>query len=41
MELKKVEQNGVICAVVESGQVVITDPQSALDGLPFSFALDR
>lgn len=31
MELKKAEQNGVICAVVESGQVVITDPQSALD----------
>lgn len=33
MEIKKVEKNGVICAVIQSGGVVITDPQSALDVL--------
>lgn len=31
MEIKRAERNGVVCAVVESGQTVITDPQSALD----------
>lgn len=25
------ERNGVVCAVIQSGEVVITDPQSALD----------
>lgn len=33
MEIKKVEKNGVVCAVVQSGGVVIADPQSALDVL--------
>lgn len=33
MEIKKVEQNGIPCAVVQSDQLVITDPQSALDVL--------
>lgn len=33
MELKKVEKGGVICAVVQSDGLVITDPQSALDVL--------
>lgn len=31
MEIKKAEKNGVICAVIQSGEVAITDPQSALD----------
>lgn len=31
LEIKKVERNGVVCAVIQSGEVVITDPQSALD----------
>lgn len=31
MEIKKVERNGVVCAVIQSGEAVITDPQSALD----------
>lgn len=33
MKIKKVEKNGVICAVIQSGEVVIADPQSALDVL--------
>lgn len=33
MELTKIEKNGVICAVVKSDTVVITDAQSALDVL--------
>lgn len=31
MTLKKVEKNNIICAVVESKDIVITDAQSALD----------
>lgn len=31
MNIEKVEKNGVICAVVRSDEVVITDAQSALD----------
>lgn len=31
MEIKKAEKDGVICAVIQSGEVAITDPQSALD----------
>lgn len=31
MKIEKVERNGVVCAVVQSGEVAITDPQSALD----------
>lgn len=31
MELSKIEKNGVICAVVNSNELVITDAQSALD----------
>lgn len=31
MEIRKVEKNGVICAVIESEKKVITDSQSALD----------
>lgn len=33
MELKKIERNGVACAVVQGEGVVMTDPQSALDVL--------
>lgn len=33
MEIKTVEKNGVVCAVVQSDGLVITDPQSALDVL--------
>ncbi|MDD3184191.1 MAG: DUF4180 domain-containing protein [Anaerostipes sp.] len=33
MEIKKVEQNHVICAVIHSNETVITDAQSALDVL--------
>lgn len=33
MEIKKVEQNGAVCAVIQSDGPVITDPQSALDVL--------
>lgn len=33
MEIQKVEKNGVACAVIQSGDAVITDPQSALDVL--------
>lgn len=32
-EIKKVEKNGVVCAVIQNDEVVITDPQSALDVL--------
>lgn len=31
MNIEKVEKNGNICAVVRSGELVITDSQSALD----------
>ena len=31
MNIEKVEKNGSICAVVRSGELVITDSQSALD----------
>ncbi len=31
MDFKKIEKNNIICAVVESDDVVITDAQSALD----------
>ena len=31
MDITKIEKNGVICAVVNSGETVITDAQSALD----------
>lgn len=33
MEIKKVEKNNVICAVIQSDDVVIADTQSALDVL--------
>ncbi len=33
MELSKVEKNGIVCAVVNSETLVITDAQSALDVL--------
>ena len=33
MELSKIEKNGIICAVVNSEDLVITDTQSALDVL--------
>ena len=33
MKIKKIEKDGVVCAVIQSGQVVVTDPQSALDVL--------
>ena len=33
MELSKIEKNGIICAVVISEDLVITDTQSALDVL--------
>ena len=31
MNIEKIEKNGTICAVVRSDEVVVTDPQSALD----------
>ncbi len=31
MNIEKIERNGIVCAVVHSEKVVITDPQSALD----------
>ena len=31
MEIKKIERNGAVCAVIQSEEIVITDPQSALD----------
>lgn len=31
MKITKIENNGIICAVVQSGEKVITDTQSALD----------
>ncbi len=31
MELKRIENNNIICAVVKSNEIVITDTQSALD----------
>ena len=31
MNIEKIENNGIICAVVRSDEIVITDPQSALD----------
>ena len=33
MQLSKIERNGVVCAVVNSSRIVITDAQSALDVL--------
>ena len=33
MELTKIEKNGIICAVVNSDELVITDAQKALDVL--------
>ena len=33
MQLSKIEKNGVICAVVDDNELVITDAQSALDVL--------
>lgn len=33
MQLKRIEKDGVICTVVQSDALVITDPQSALDVL--------
>lgn len=33
MNIRKIEKNNVVCAVVESDSVVITDTQSALDVL--------
>ncbi len=33
MEIKKAEKNGVVCAVIQNDETVITDPQSALDVL--------
>ena len=31
MKIRKVEKNGIICAVIDSEDKVITDSQSALD----------
>ena len=31
MELTKIEKNGVVCAVVNSNDMVITDAQASLD----------
>lgn len=31
MNIEKIERNGIICAVVRSDEIVITDSQSALD----------
>ena len=33
MEIKKIEKNGIICAVINAEEPVITDAQSALDVL--------
>lgn len=33
MQLSKVEKNGIVCAVVNSNELVITDAQTALDVL--------
>ena len=33
MQLSKIEKNGIICAVVNSNELVITDAQTALDVL--------
>ncbi|WP_418453744.1 DUF4180 domain-containing protein [Allofournierella sp.] len=33
MEIKRVEKNNIVCAVVQSNDVVISDPQSALEVL--------
>ncbi|MFQ9892002.1 MAG: DUF4180 domain-containing protein [Emergencia sp.] len=33
MQLSKIEKNGIVCAVVNSTELVITDTQSALDVL--------
>ena len=33
MEIKKAEKNSVVCAVIQNDEIVITDPQSALDVL--------
>lgn len=33
MQLLKIEKNGIVCAVVNSNELVITDAQSALDVL--------
>lgn len=33
MKIKTVEKSGILCAVIQSGEVVITTPQSALDVL--------
>lgn len=33
MQLSKIEKNGIVCAVVNSNELVITDAQSALDVL--------
>lgn len=33
MELKKIEKNNVVCAIVQSGEKVFKDTQSALDVL--------
>lgn len=33
MQLTKIEKNGIVCAVVNSNEIVITDAQSALDVL--------
>ena len=36
MQLTKIEKNGVVCAVVNSNDLVITDAQSALNVLMFA-----
>ena len=33
MQLSKIEKNGVVCTVVNSNELVITDAQTALDVL--------
>lgn len=33
MEIRKIEKNGAVCAVISAGKTVITDAQSALDVL--------
>ena len=33
MQLSKIEKNGIVCAVVNSDKLVITDAQTALDAL--------
>ena len=39
MQLTKIEKNGIVCAVVNSNEIVITDAQSALD-VPMSAKYD-